>query len=249
MQEETEFKPKAMVEVGEWPILLHIMKMYGSYGHKDFLLCLGYRGEMIREYFFNLSNYKDDVELDLEVGSRRVLKNKTKGFDYRVSFIDTGLSSDTAERVLIAAKHIDEDQFFVSYGDDVSDVDMDKLLRYHNRLKGKTNIYATITAAHTSSHYGTIWADKRDVVKKFSEKPKTRDYVNGGFMVFERKALEFLRKGETLEDGLERMAGRGRLGQYRHEGFWYAMNTMKDVQFLNNLWKREKPWVRKPQRK
>jgi glucose-1-phosphate cytidylyltransferase len=244
LHEETEFKPKAMVKIGEWPVLLHIMNMYAYHDNREFVLCLGYRGEMIREYFLNLYDYTNNVEVDLGTGEVRELQNKVK-LDYRVAFIDTGIEADTAERVLIAAKYVKDAQFFVSYGDDVSDVDIGKLLKFHNKNKQKEGIYATITAAHTSSHYGTLWADKRDIVRKFDEKPKTRDYVNGGFMVFERKALQFLKKGEALEEGLERMAKRGRLGQFRHEGFWHAMNTPKDVQYLNELWDKGKPWVKK----
>jgi len=242
LQEETEFKPKAMVKVGPWPILLHIMNMYGVYGHKEFVLCLGYKGDAIREYFLHWYNLNNNIELDLGTGEIEGYRG-SKRLDYKVSFIDTGLESDTAERVLKAAKLIDDEQFFVSYGDDVSDVDIDKLLRYHQRNKEKEKICATITAAHPSSNYGTIWADKKDVVRKFSEKPTVKDYVNGGFMVFERGALKYLKKGETLEDGLERMAGKGKLGQFRHEGFWCAMNTAKDVQYLNKLWRKGRPWV------
>lgn len=248
MQEETEFKPKAMVRVGDWPILLHIMNMYANYEHKDFVLCLGYKGETIRDYFLNFHTINNNIELDLATGQIKPLKRNLQ-LDYKVSFIDTGLASDTAQRVLLAAKHIDDNQFFVSYGDDVSDVDIDKLLRFHNRNKVKEGIYATITAAHPSSHYGTIWADRKNVIRKFAEKPKTTEYINGGYMVFERQALKFLKKGEALEDGLERMAKRGRLGQYRHEGFWHAMNTVKDVQYLNELWRKGKPWVRKRKKK
>ena len=244
LQEETEFKPKAMVRVGEWPILLHIMNMYAGYDYKDFLLCLGYKGEMIREYLLNLYSINNDIELDLATGETRNLKRKIN-LDYKVSFIDTGLEADTAERVLIAAKYVKDNQFMVSYGDDVSDVNIDKLIKFHNKNREKEKICATITASHPSSHYGTLWADKKDVVRRFDEKPKTSDYVNGGFMVFEKQALRFLKKGEALEDGLERMAKKGKLGQYRHEGFWHAMNTAKDVKYLNDIWSKGKPWIRR----
>jgi glucose-1-phosphate cytidylyltransferase len=248
LHEETEFKPKAMVKVGDWPILLHIMNMYAGYDQKDFVLCLGYKGEMIREYFLNFHAYNNNIELDLETGETTGLKKNVK-LDYKVSFIDTGLESDTAQRVLLAAKHISDDQFLVSYGDDVSDVNIDKLIKYHNKIRGKERVCATITVTHPSSHYGTIWADRKNIIRKFDEKPKTRDYINGGFMVFEKEALKYLKRGEALEDGLERMAKKGKLGQYKHEGFWHAMNTAKDVQYLNSLWKKGKPWVQPRKKK
>jgi len=241
MNEETEFKPKAMVRVGDWPILIHVMNLYGQYGHKEFLLCLGYRGDLIREYFFNLAKTANDVEVDLTDGEIKLLTDKMS-WDYKVGLIETGELADTAERVLIAAKYIKGKQFLVSYGDDVSDVNLDRLIRYHNKQKVNLGIKATITVAHPSSHYGEIWADKRDVVKKFAEKPKVKEYINGGFMVFEQEALKYLRVGEALEDGLARMAEKKKLGQYRHDGFWHAMNTVKDVQYLNNLWQQKKTW-------
>lgn len=241
MNEETEFKPKAMVKVGEWPILIHIMNLYAGYGQKEFMLCLGYRGDMIRDYFINITKTINDVEVDLASGAITPLTDRLP-LDYRVAMIETGETTDTAERVLVAAQYVSDRQFMVSYGDDVSDVNIAKLIRFHKRQKDRLGIIATITVAHPSSHFGEIWADKRDVIKKFAEKPKVKEYINGGFMVFEKEALRYLRKGEALEDGLARMANKKKLGQYRHDGFWHAMNTVKDVQYLNNLWLKKKTW-------
>lgn len=248
MNEETEFKPKALVKVGDWPILIHIMNLYGQYGYKEFLLCLGYRGDLIREYFFDLTKTINDVEVDLARGEIKLLTDKID-WDYKVGLIETGELADTAERVLSAAKYIRDKQFLVSYGDDVSDVNLAKLISYHNKQKDRLGIKATITVAHPSSHYGEIWADRRDVVKKFAEKPKVKEYINGGFMVFEQEALKYLRVGEALEDGLARMAEKNKLGQFKHDGFWHAMNTVKDVQYLNNLWQQNKTWVQNEREK
>lgn len=248
MNEETEWRPKAMVKIGDWPILVHIMNIYGGYGYKEFLLCLGYRGDMIRDYFFNINKTANDVEVDLAQGEVKILQQKIK-LNYKVGMIETGELADTAERVMIAAKYVKDEQFLVSYGDDVSDVDIAKLIAYHNRQKAKFGIKATITVAHPSSHFGEIWADRRDVVKRFAEKPRVQEYINGGFMVWEREALQYLRKGEALEDGLARMAAKKKLGQWRHDGFWHAMNTVKDVLYLNNLWQTKKSWGEKGKKK
>lgn len=245
LHEETEYKPKSMVKIGEWPVLVHIMNIFAKYGHKEFLLCLGYKGNAIRDYFLSMNKHLDDIEFDMKSGDYKVLKRRGR-LDYKISFIETGLQSDTAARVLKAAKYIDEDQFFVSYGDDLSDINIDKLLRFHERQKKNHKSLATLTAAHPSSHFGQIWADKREVISKFNEKPKMKDYVNGGFMVFTKRALNHLKRGETLEDGLERLAKKRKLSMYRHEGFWHGMNTMKDVMYLNELWKKGKPWTKAP---
>lgn len=243
LNEETEFRPKPLVMIGNVPILVHIMNIYGKYGHREFILCLGYRGELIRDYFFHLDRYANDVELHAASGAVRVLRRRVK-LDFTISFVDTGLESDTAERVLQAARYVPDDEFMVSYGDDVSDVDLDKLLTFHRRQHRRYRTYATITAAHPSSGFGQIRADERQVIQKFAEKPMLTDYVNGGFMVFTRSALGALKVGEPLERGLERLASRKRLSMYRHEGFWHGMNTMKDVHYLQQLWERGRPWTK-----
>ncbi len=242
LREETEFKPKALVTIGNQPILLHIMHIYAKHGHKDFLLGLGYKGDMIREFFLHLDQYSNDLTLDLRSGATTILHRYTN-LDYSVSFIDTGILSDTAERVLRAARYITDDEFMISYGDDVSDVNIKKLKKFHDAQTQRHKTLATITAAHPSSHFGQIWADKRDVIRRFVEKPMLQDYVNGGFMIFRKAALKYLRKGETLEQGLERLAQAKKLSQYKHEGFWHGMNTMKDVLYLNELWKKGPPWL------
>lgn len=243
LHEETKFKPKPMINIGPYPILLHIMNRYALYGYQDFILALGYKGNMVRDYFFHLPHYVNDVELDLSDHTVRTLK-KNYRFNFKVSFVDTGENADTAERILKAARFCSDAQFLVSYGDDLSNVELDKLLNFHNQQVKKHHCLATITAAHPSSHFGQIWADKREVIRKFQEKPMSQDYVNGGYMVFEHAALDYLKKGETLEQGLERMASRSKLSQFRHEGFWHAMNTIKDMQYLNQLWKNGRPWTK-----
>lgn len=243
LHEETAYKPKPMVEIGNRPILVHIMELYARYGHREFLLCLGYKGNEIRDYFLRAQNFGDDIELTMATGEVRVLQRRVK-FDFTVSFIETGADSDTAERVLRAARYIDDEEFMVSYGDDVGNIDFKKLLAFHDRQKKLFKTLATITAVHPTSHFGQVVLNKSNVVTVFSEKPLRHEYVNGGFMVFTQKALNYLRSGETLEDGLARMADQRKLAAYQHTGFWQAMNTMKDVRYLNQLWKKGKPWVK-----
>jgi len=243
LNEETEYKPKPMIQIGDWPVLVHIMNIYAKYGYKDFVLALGYKGHMIRDYFINLPLHLGDVQLNMSTGSLTPLYHKRQ-LDFNITFVDTGANADTAERVLKASRLIDDQEFMVSYGDDLSDINIDKIYKFHQRQLRLHKTQATITAAHPSSHYGQIWADKRDVIRKFQEKPMMNDYVNGGFMVFTKTALKHLKRGETLEDGLERMASHNKLSQYRHEGFWHPMNTMKDVQYLNQLWKKGRPWTK-----
>lgn len=242
LREETEFRPKPMVTIGGMPILLHIMNIYASHGFKDFVLCLGYKGDMIREYFLNLANFSNDLELNLSTGQIRHLNN-VAARDYTVSFVETGADTESGERVKIAAKYVADDQFLVTYGDGVSSVDITSLIAYHQNQIHQHQTVATITGTHPSSKYGQVVTDERNVLTHFDEKPTLEGYINAGFMVFNQDALNYLQAGETLEQGLQRMTGAGKLSMFRHEGFWHGMDTMKDVQYLNHIWAEQKPWV------
>lgn len=242
LREETEFRPKPMVNIGGLPILLHIMNIYAAHGFKDFVLCLGYKGHVIREYFLNLANLTNDLELNLANGQIRYLNN-IAARNYIVSFVDTGLNTASGERVIRAATYVPDEQFMVTYGDGVGNVDLTRLVAYHQRQTRRHNTIATITGTHPSSKYGQVASDERNVLTRFDEKPTLGEYINGGFMVFNHDALNYLRAGETLEQGLQRMTSALKLSMYRHEGFWHGMDTMKDVQHLNQIWEDQKPWV------
>lgn len=248
LREETEFKPKPMIKIGSYPILLHIMNIYAHFGHKEFILCLGYRSEMIKEYFFNLSKFSDDFEMDLETGEVRCLKKCGK-YDYKIIFAETGEDTLTAERIKKVAEYVKEGQFMVTYGDGVSDIDINKLIKFHNNQSKKFKTPVTITAVHPSSKYGRLQANKQNVIKTFSEKPVLQDYINGGFMVFEKGGLKHLREGEMLEESLTRMTRLKKVSQYKYEGFWHSMDTIKDVMDLNRLWETKKPWSVRDRRK
>lgn len=242
LREETEFRPKPMVKVGEYPILLHIMNIYAHYGHREFVLCLGYKSEMIKEYFLNLSRLSDDFEMDMLDGKIACLKKCAK-FDYKIIFAETGEDTLTAERVRMVSEYIKEDTFMLTYGDGVGDVDINSLLDFHKLQEKQFKTPVTITAVHPSSKYGKIQVNENNIIKKFSEKPVLKDYINGGFMVFNKNALKDLRDGEMLEESLTRMTQERKVSQYTHDGFWHSMDTMKDVMDLNKLWETTKPWA------
>ncbi|MBI2575317.1 NTP transferase domain-containing protein [Candidatus Woesearchaeota archaeon] len=216
LREYTEAIPKPLVEVGGKPVLWHIMKIYSHYGYNDFVLLLGYKGEKIREYF-----------------------EKNNDESWKIEFVDTGEKSSKAERLMQAKKHIDSELFFTAYGDDVSDVDIREVLRFHN----KHNKTATLTAINPESQFGVLDLNG-DMVGGFIEKPKLHTWINGGFFVFNKKIFNYLQKGKELEDhAFRELANKGELTAYRHAGFWKCMNVFKDAVELNDMWEKgNAPW-------
>jgi glucose-1-phosphate cytidylyltransferase len=242
LREETEFKPKPMVEIGHRPILWHIMKHYGHYGARDFVLCLGYRGEVIRDYFLNYKLRQNDVAVELATGGVETL-GASCDEDWRVVLAETGRDALTGSRMRRALGHVKGDIFFATYGDGVSDVDLDRLLAHH-LASGKP---ATVTAVRPSSRFGELSISK-GLVKSFHEKPQVAEgWINGGFFVFHRRALDLVRPGEdvALEEAvLERLAAIGELAVYQHHGFWQSMDTYREMQLLNDMWARGRaPWM------
>ncbi len=241
LREETEFKPKPMVEIGGRPIVWHIMKHYHWFGVRNFVLCLGYRGDAIRDYFLNYQVRNRDFAVDLRTGGVETLSNGA-GEDWRVVLAETGAETLTGSRIARALHYISGNAFFATYGDGVSDVDLTALLAHHRR-GGRT---ATVTAVHPSSRYGEL-AIGDGLVKSFREKPQVAEgWINGGFMVFERSAFDDIGPTDNLplEAGvLERLATEGELGVYQHDGFWQSMDTYREMCLLNELWAGgEAPW-------
>lgn len=241
LREETEFKPKPMVEIGGKPILWHIMKHYHHFGVRNFVLCLGYRGDVIRDYFLNYQTHISDVAVDLRSGGIETLSNGDAE-DWRVVLAETGAETLTGSRIRQALRYVRGNTFFATYGDGVSNVDIAALLAHHRRI-GRS---ATVTAVHPSSRYGELSIDG-GLVKTFREKPQVNDgWINGGFMVFERAAFADLRPGadESLEQGvLEKLAARADLAVYQHGGFWQSMDTYREMCLLNDMWARgQAPW-------
>jgi len=241
LREETEFKPKPMVEIGTRPILWHIMKLYRHYGCRNFVLCLGYRGDVIRDYFLHYHRRNSDLTVDLSDGSVRTLSNGLCE-DWSVTLAETGTHALTGLRVKRALKYVKGDTFFATYGDGVANIDLEALLDHHR----KAGRLATVTAVHPSSRFGELGVEG-DVVKTFREKPQvTKGWINGGFFVFERAAFDHLNGDDdlSLEEGvLESLADQNQLAVYRHPEFWQCMDTYREMQLLNQMWASGRaPW-------
>jgi glucose-1-phosphate cytidylyltransferase len=239
LREETEFKPKPMVEIGSRPVLWHIMNIYGHHGFKEFYLALGYKGEVIKEYFLNYYHHKSDLTVDLSTGEVSSFDTSMKR-DWTVHMVDTGTATMTGGR-LHRLESMMKDTFMLTYGDGVGNVDVKALLKFH-RSHGKI---ATVTAVRPSARFGNINFDG-DRVTEFKEKPQTGEgWINGGFFVFEPGVFRYLHGDDTVLEGdpLERLAADGELMAYRHEGFWQCMDTVRDRDVLENFWASgQAPW-------
>ncbi|WP_029008356.1 glucose-1-phosphate cytidylyltransferase [Azospirillum halopraeferens] len=235
LREETEFRPKPMVDIGGRPILWHIMRHYRHFGVRSFVLCLGYKGDSIRDFFLNYNRRCHDLVIDLGANNIVNLEPHDEQLDWRVVLAETGAESMTGRRIVRALRHVRGNTFLATYGDGVADVDVDALIAHHRRM-GRM---ATVTAVHPSSRFGELGLSG-DIVHSFREKPQVDDgWINGGFFVFEKEAFADVdpAANPALEDGvLERLAERGELSVYRHHGFWQCMDTYREMQLLNELW-------------
>jgi glucose-1-phosphate cytidylyltransferase len=241
LSEETQLRPKPMVEIGGRPILWHMMSYFASYGHRDFLVACGYRGEMIKEYFKNIVVHESDFIVDLSDGSTRILNPSS--IDWRVGVVDTGLDTMTGGRIRRLRRHLDGERFFCTYGDGLSDVDLHALLAFHVG-HGKL---ATVTAVRPPARFGGLSLDG-DAVREFTEKPQAEGgWINGGFFVFEPGIFEFLPSDATIleREPLERLALDGQLMAFRHPGFFQPMDTLRERTQLEELWSTgQAPWRR-----
>ena len=240
LREETEYRPKPMVEVGGRPILWHIMKTYAYYGYKDFVLCLGYKGEMIKEYFLNYEDMNCDFTIQLNEKRQIKYYDNHNEADYQVTLVNTGQDTMTGGRVKRVAKYLD-DVFMVTYGDGVSNINIQNLVNFH-RSHGKL---ATITSVKPVSRFGVLTIDEEGCIQNFSEKPQGEGWINAGFMVFNKKVLEYLDGDETIleREPLERLTRDKQIMAFRHEGFFYAMDTYREYLYLSELWQSGKaPW-------
>ena len=239
LSEETEVKPKPMVEIGEHPILWHIMKKYAHHGFNDFFLALGYKGEIIKRYFLDHYSLGGSLRVNLASGLVEDLEKDTE--DWTVHLMDTGQQTQTGGRIKRLEPWLKDGTFMATYGDGVCDVDIQMLLEFH-RSQGKL---ATITAVRPPSRFGGLVFDG-NLVRDFIEKPQIGEgWINGGFMVLEPQVLDYLEgDASTLErDGLERLASDRQLAAYRHEGFWQCMDTLREKKLLETLWQSgEAPW-------
>ena len=239
LKEETEFKPKPMVEIGGRPILWHIMKIYAHYGFRDFVLALGFKGDYIKDYFLKQKHYEADFALNTQKGEINFLSNGILEKDnFNIIFSDTGQETPHGERVLMLKKYIKSDLFMVTYGDGIADIDIDILIDFHKK-KGKI---ATITGVHPVSKWGLVTVDSNNLVTKLDQKPMLYDYVNGGFMIFKKEFFDFFKPGDMIENALSRLVSLKELVVYKHEGFWYGMDTYRDFLYLNKEWEKGPKW-------
>jgi glucose-1-phosphate cytidylyltransferase len=242
LREETEVKPKPMVEIGGRPIIWHIMKIYSRFGVRNFILCLGYKGEILRDYFLNYRYNRSDLAVDLHTSAVELLGGAPLE-DWRVVLADTGNMTQTGARIRAAMRYVRHDRFLATYGDGVSDVDIDALYDFHV-ASGRQ---ATVTAVHPTARFGEIAVDG-DRVTTFHEKPQINDgWVNGGFFVFERSVFDEADGSADLSlehHVLPALASKDQLGAYHHSGFWQCMDTYRDLLLLNELCTAERaPWM------
>lgn len=239
LAEETAIRPKPMVEVGGKPLLWHVMSIYASHGHRDFLVACGYKGELIKEYFRSAFLSSSDFCVDLGSGQVEVL-NPSR-LDWKVGLVDTGLDTMTGGRIRRLAAWLKDGPFMMTYGDGVGNVDITALLRFH-QAHGKM---VTVTAVRPPARFGGLVLEQ-DRVCEFSEKPQTESgWINGGFFVCENRFLDYLTDDAAVleREPLERVAAAGQLMAYRHEGFWQPMDTLREKELLESLWASGKaPW-------
>lgn len=235
LREETEYRPKPMVNIGTRPILWHIMKIYAQYGYKEFILCLGYKGEMIKEYFYHYEIMNNDVTFELGHPEKTCIHQCHEENGWRITLADTGQKSLKGARLKKVEKYITGDEFMMTYGDGVADIDINALLNFHHS-HGKL---ATITGINPASRFGELKVNGIHV-EAFNEKPETSSgLINGGFFVFDKGIFDYLSCDENcdLEIGaLEKIAREGQLAVYKHPGSWACMDTLRDMDYLNRIW-------------
>jgi glucose-1-phosphate cytidylyltransferase len=241
LSEETSVRPKPMVEIGGMPIIWHIMKTYSTYGFNDFIVCLGYKGFIIKEYFANYFLHKSDVTIDLSDNSIKVHDSQAE--PWKITLVDTGNDSMTGGRIKRIQPHINNETFMLTYGDGVGDVDIKKLLAFH-QLHGK---YCTVTSVQPSGRFGVLNIADNDEVHSFTEKPKGDGaWINGGYFVCEPNIFDYITEGDATiwEKGpMDKIAADGKMMSFKHNGFWRPMDTLKDKQDLNEMWSsNEAPW-------
>jgi glucose-1-phosphate cytidylyltransferase len=237
LSEETEIKPKPMVEVGGKPILWHIMKIYSAYGINDFIICLGYKGYVIKEYFANYFLHTSDITFDMQNNSMKVHQNHAESWN--VTLIDTGEKTMTGGRLKKIQEYLNDEDFCFTYGDGLSDINLEKVIELHK----KANSLATVTAVKLEGRFGAIEFED-NLVKKFEEKPKgDGSWVNGGFFVLSPKVIDYIEDDESIweREPMQKLAADGQMAVYFHTGFWQCVDTLREKQLLESLWKGGNP--------
>ena len=239
LSEETALKPKPMIEIGGMPVLWHIMKICAAYGIREFVLPLGYKGEVIKDFFMNYMYRSRSLTVEMHKG--RVEVHQGESEDWIVHLLDTGLNTMTGGRLKQAAEFIGREPFLATYGDGVANVDITKLIELHQRCKR----LATVTAVRPPARFGAM-VFSGDIVTRFDEKPQTSEgWINGGFFILQPEAVDYIANDDIIweREPMEKLAAEGQLASYRHEGFWQCMDTLRDVRLLESLWHEGKaPW-------
>jgi len=238
LSEETVLKPKPMVEIGGYPVIWHIMKLYSHYGINDFIICCGYKGYLIKEYFANYYMHMSDLTVDLDTGNVKYYNYKAE--PWKITLIDTGLNTMTGGRIKRIKEHIGRETFMLTYGDGVANVDISKLLAFH-KLHNKV---ATVTAVQPSGRFGVLNINNYNNVNAFMEKPGDA-WINGGYFVLEPEIFNYIECDSTIfeREPLERLTKKDEFMAYKHNGFWKPMDTLRDKNELESLWKNGKaPW-------
>jgi glucose-1-phosphate cytidylyltransferase len=242
LREETEYRPKPMVEIGGRPILWHIMKIYAHHGFTEFVICLGYKGDTIRDYFLNYEAHNRDFTVTLGQSHLEVHDHHDE-IGWRVTLAETGDRTNTGGRVKRVSRYLEGQPFMVTYGDGVADVNISHLIEFHRRHRK----LATVTGVHPSSRYGEL-SIENGMVKLFREKPQVHEgWINGGFLVLEPETLDLVEGDEeSLEKGLLlKLSERGELAVFQHEGFWQCMDTYRELEMLNEMWQSgSAPWAK-----
>lgn len=241
ISEESHLKPKPMIEIGEYPILWHIMKMYSHFGFNEFIICLGYKGHMIKEYFADYYMLMSDVTFDFRDGNQNII-HKSIAEPWSVTLVNTGLDTMTGGRIKRIQSYVGDETFLLTYGDGVSDVDIPAVVEQHRQ----SGAVCTLTGVQLDGRFGSLSLTEDDHVTGFAEKPKgDGTWVNGGFMVIEPEIFNYLDGDSSIleQEPLEILAHEGKLACYRHEGFWRPMDTLRDKQALDHLWSEgNAPW-------
>lgn len=235
ISEESHLKPKPMIEIGGKPILWHIMKIYEHYGHNEFIICCGYKGHVIKEYFINYFLYNSDITV--EVGNNKIDVHYSNTESFKVTLVDTGLETNTAGRIKRIEKYVNGETFMLTYGDGVANININELIAFHK----KNNKLATLTSIQLPGRFGNIQTDTNGIVEKFQEKPDGDGvWINGGFFVLEPGIFNYLQADmETVQwekEPLLKIAGDKQLASYKHNGFWKCMDALRDKVELENLW-------------
>jgi glucose-1-phosphate cytidylyltransferase len=240
LSEETHLRPKPMVDIGDKPILWHIMKIYSSYGYNDFVICLGYKGYMIKEYFANYFMHQSDITIDLT--SNSIETHHSQAEPWKVTLVDTGKESMTGGRIKRIQKYVGNEPFLLTYGDGVGNVDLAELVKCHKENKK----FVTVTAVQPSGRFGALNLNESNQVNSFMEKPKgDGSWINGGFFVCEPEVFNYLNSDTEIweREPMEQIAQQGQLQAYKHVGFWKPMDTLRDKQELEQAWESgNAPW-------